>query len=129
MTGEQLHKALYQNPAAGPASSSTFVPFPRVLGSPLCCQTPHLLWPSSENSLHIKSSQGKNPFAMSLTMRGTGREILVKRSTRTVGNFFCGSHKFWIVKSRVRKELRKREVLAPCFELALSTDEHTGYCK
>lgn len=127
VTGEQLHKALYQNPAAGPASSSTFVPFPTALGSPLCCQTPHLLWPSSENSLHIKSCQGKNPFAMSLTMRGTGRETLVKTFHQDCREFFCGSHKFWIVKSRVRKEPRKREVQAPCFGLAISTDEHTGY--
>ena len=115
MTEEQLHKALYQNPAVGPASSSTFVPFPRALGSPLCCQTPYLLWPSSENLLHIKSCQCKNPFAMSLTMRGTGGETLVKTFHQDCREFFCGSHKFWTVKSRVRKELRKREVQAPCF--------------
>ena len=46
---------------------------------------------------------------MSLTVRGTGKEVLVNMATRTVGSCFCGSCDFWIVKRRVTVELRKRE--------------------
>lgn len=118
-----MHRAWYWNPAAGPASSSTFVTFPGPWAAHLgrCCQISHLLWPRSENSLHIKSSQDKNPFAMFLTMIVKGKEVLSKCSTRTVGSSFCGSCDFGVVERRVRVELREREVSAPCFRLAVNS--------
>ena len=104
---EQLHKALYQNPGMGPASSSTFVPFPSSLGSLLVVR--FLTCHGQVQRTHYLSNLLKmiKLFCHVFDREGAGKEAWPKPSTRTVGSSFWGSWLLWDSKGESQSKTKK----------------------